>query len=83
MQIMMILSAMVIIGLMPHSASADEFGDRFYNQAPSGLGDFTAEVVEMPDIAMDDIAAELQDIMPAAGEEESVSDAVDTSEDSQ
>ncbi len=48
----------------------DEFGARFYNKAPAGLGDYTAPEDEFPDIAMDDIANSLQNIMPAAGDEE-------------
>ncbi|PCJ97029.1 MAG: hypothetical protein COA45_10435 [Zetaproteobacteria bacterium] len=74
MQIFMILAAVTMIGFVPNSVSADEFGDRFYNQAPQGLGDYTAEDVEVLDIAMDDIAESLQDIMPAAGDEELTSD---------
>jgi len=49
---------------------ADEFGDRFYNEPPKGLGDFTADSHEIPDIAMDDAAQDVQDIMPAAGDED-------------
>ncbi len=48
---------------------ADDFGERFYNEPPKGLGDFTAESDEIPDIAMDEAAKDLQDIMPAAGDE--------------
>ena len=77
MQILKLLLVMVAIGFTPFSASADEFGERFSNKAPSGLGDYTAEETEFPDIAMDEMAAELQNIMPAAGEaveEEAVSE---------
>lgn len=51
-----------------HAAIADEFGDRFYNQTPPGLADGTGEAEEIPDIAMDDAAQDMQNIMPAAGE---------------
>ncbi len=71
MQIFLVLFVLTVGGFTPNIAFADEFGDRFYNQAPSGLGDYTAPEDEFPDIAMDDIARSLQDIMPAAGEEES------------
>lgn len=71
MQIFLVLFALIISGVAPNMAFADEFGERFYNQAPSGLGDYTAaaEEEEFPDIAMDDIAKSLQDIMPASGDE--------------
>ncbi len=55
---------------LPSLAQADEYGERFYNQAPKGLGDFSSAETETPDIAMDDAAQDLQDVMPAAGEEE-------------
>lgn len=51
------------------STHADEYGERFYNHTPTGMAEYTAPSYETPDIAMDDIAAELQDIMPAAGDE--------------
>ncbi len=54
-----------VIG-MSIPAYADEFGPRFYNKTPAGLADYTIE--ETPDIAMDEMAEDLQDIMPAAGE---------------
>jgi len=57
-------------------ASADDYGERFYNQTPTGMADFTLPD-ETVDIAMDDIAEDLQDIMPAAGEQ------ADTSPDSE
>lgn len=68
MQILKLLLVTVAIGFTPFAASADEFGERFSNKAPSGLGDYTAEETEFPDIAMDEMAEELQNIMPAAGE---------------
>lgn len=67
----------VIVGGFAGVALADEFGERFYNHAPEALGDFTSTHTEMPEIAKDDamdsLAKDLQDIMPAAGEEEAVS----------
>lgn len=63
--------ALVITGVvgLSLSAHADGFGPRFYNQTPPGLADYTVE--ETPDIAMDDLAKELNEIMPATGEEQS------------
>lgn len=61
----------VILMFSPFAVQADEFGERFYSQAPAGLGDFTASPTQTQDIAKDDTTAqELQEIMPAAGEEE-------------
>tara|TARA_R110002072_G_scaffold64825_5_gene160926 strand:- start:559 stop:819 length:261 start_codon:yes stop_codon:yes gene_type:complete len=60
----------ILIGLTSGVAMADEFGERFYNQAPQALGDYTMAASEIPDIAMDDMAQDLQNIMPAAGEED-------------
>ncbi|MCK5373855.1 MAG: hypothetical protein KAJ40_01080 [Alphaproteobacteria bacterium] len=51
-------------------AQADEYGERFYNHTPAGMAEYTVPSSEFPDIAMDDIASELQDIMPTAGEKE-------------
>jgi len=49
---------------------ADEYGERFYNHTPNGLAEYTVPAREIPDVAMDeDLANELQGIMPAAGEE--------------
>ena len=56
--------------VLPHVASANEFGDMFYNQTPAGMADYTAPETESSDIAMDEMAKDMQDIMPAAGEEE-------------
>lgn len=50
------------------NALADDFGSRFNNQTPAGLAEYTVE--ETPDIAMDEMATDLNDIMTAAGEEE-------------
>lgn len=60
----------ILVSLTSGIAMADEFGERFYNQAPQALGDYTMDASEIPDIAMDDMAQDLQNIMPAAGEEE-------------
>ncbi len=70
MHILIILLAVTLGIALPNIALADDFGARFYNQAPKGLGDYTAPESEIPDIAMDDMAEDLQNIMPAAGEEE-------------
>jgi len=65
-----IIMCLAILAFVPTSVSADDFGERFYNNAPSSLGDFTSSGAEaFPDIAMDDAAQDLQEIMPAAGEE--------------
>ncbi len=59
----------IALSTISFSAHADEFGARFFNQAPPGLGDFTADEHQIPDVAMDDAAQDMQNIMPAAGEE--------------
>ncbi len=63
-------TAIAILGVMAFgiTAHADDFGPRFSETTPPGLADYTVE--ETPDIAMDDLAKDLQDIMPAAGEKE-------------
>lgn len=61
-----ILASLVIM----HHACADDYGERFYNQTPTGLAEYSVSSHETPDIAMDDAARELQNIMPAAGDEE-------------
>lgn len=53
--------------LAPHAVMAEEFGEYFYDQTPSGMAEFTVE--SEPDIAMDEIAQDLEQIMPASGEE--------------
>lgn len=53
--------------IITQKVSADEYGDRFYNQTPVGMAEYPSFSNEMPDIAMDDIADELQNIKPAAG----------------
>lgn len=63
----------LVVGGISGVALADEFGERFYNKAPEALGDFTAKDSEIPDVAqsdsLDDVAKDLQNIMPASGEE--------------
>ena len=61
-------TATVLLFCFSQNASADEYGERFYNNTPAGMAEYTVPSYETPDIAMDDVAADLQDIMPAAGE---------------
>ncbi len=68
----------VIFMVLPHVASANEFGDMFYNQTPAGMADYTAPETESSDIAMDEMAKDMQDIMPAAGEEEKIDESSET-----
>ena len=78
MPVLIILSLIALGTLVPHGAAyADEFGERFYGQTPQGLGDFAAEEAEISDIATEDISEDLDNIMPAAGEEETNTDAID------
>ena len=58
----------------------DGFGEMFYNQTPKGMADHTVSEEETSDIAMDDAAQDMRDIMPAAGEEEADDSAVKASE---
>lgn len=69
MHLIFALLLSVLLGFAPITATADDFGPRFDNKAPKGLGDYTAPEHEISDVAMDDVAKDLQDIMPAAGEE--------------
>lgn len=64
-----VVTALAFISLLPLQArAADEFGNRFYGHAPAALGDYTAKPAQ--DIAQDEeLAKELQNIMPAAGDE--------------
>lgn len=59
--------------IMPAGANADDFGPRFWNKAPAGLGDYTAPNAPVQNMAQtdeaDQTAEDLQKIMPAAGEE--------------
>ena len=57
---------------MAQVSSANEFGDMFYNQTPAGMADYTAPETEYSDIAMDEMAKDMKDILPAAGDEEQV-----------
>ncbi len=57
--------------------AADEFGDRFYGQAPAALGATPQEQL----LADEEAAKALQDIMPAAGDEEIVPDNQTTPQD--
>ena len=56
------------LSLQISTASADEFGDRFYNAAPAALGEDTQDA-SYDLLAEDDLAKALQNIAPAAGEE--------------
>ncbi len=69
-----LILAVTVYGLLPSFAFANEFGDYFYNKTPAGLGDYTTPESEIPDIAMDEIAKDLQLIMPAAGDNSDNSD---------
>lgn len=60
---------------------ADEYGERFYNNTPAGMAEYSVPSQETPDIAMDDMASDLQDIMPAAGEEVDVTSEPEVIED--
>ena len=71
MRLLAILVVMTVFYAFSASVRADEFGARFYAQAPRGLGDYTAPEVAVQNVASDDkVAEDLQNIMPAAGEEE-------------
>ena len=63
---------MLITGIIvfAQDVRADEFGERFYNQTPAGMAEYTAPENETSDIAMDEWAEDLQNITPASGEEE-------------
>ncbi|MFP4097340.1 MAG: hypothetical protein ACLFP8_02890 [Alphaproteobacteria bacterium] len=63
-----VFSATVLVILLATKANADEYGQRFHNETPPGMAEYT--VPETPEIAMDDKAEDLQDIMPAAGDKE-------------
>jgi|GEM_PF-2384487 len=64
----LLLTATVLFFALSKNASADEYGERFYNHTPSGMAEYTVPSYETPDIAMDDTAEDLQNIMPAAGD---------------
>ncbi len=65
-----LILAIASFNLLPTIVSADEFGERFNNKTPQGMASYDAAENEIPDIVMDNIAKELQDVMPAAGTEE-------------
>ncbi len=71
MKVILIL-AVTSLTLFANTVMADEFGERFYSHTPVGLGDYTASESEISDIAMDEIAKDLQLIMPASGEDSEV-----------
>lgn len=65
------LAAMAVFCVCSTHAQADEFGARFYGKTPAGMADYTAPDVSTEAIALDDkAAAELQEIAPAAGNEQ-------------
>ena len=65
------LAAMAVFCVSSTPAQADEFGARFYGKTPAGIADFTAPDVSVEAIALDEkTAAELQEIAPAAGNEQ-------------
>ena len=72
------ITAILLLGVSAN-AWADEYGERFYAETPRGMADFTVPE-ETGDIALDDMAADLQDIMPAAGEEATEEAIVDEQE---
>lgn len=81
----LLIFSIAVLGFVPVSAQAeDAYGERFANTTPPGLKEHTAP--ELPQIAMDEIARDLQDVMPAAGEaedEEMTSEEAAASEDPQ
>ncbi len=68
MRNILILSIFTIIAFVPFMAFADTFGERFNADTPNGLGEYMMDDVEIQNIAMDEVAEDLQDIMPASGE---------------
>ena len=69
MRVLKILSTVAILGFMPQSVNADEFGKRFSGRTPAGLKEYTAPATQTDDIAQEEnLAEELQKIAPAAGE---------------
>lgn len=66
-RIVVFLAVLAIFGIK--TAHADEFGERFHNETPQGLADYTVETTETPAIAFDTDASALDEISPAAGEE--------------
>ncbi|MDB2683196.1 hypothetical protein N9Z27_02995 [Alphaproteobacteria bacterium] len=75
--ILSILSVLAFMTYNPAFAAeeiTDEFGERFYSQAPVGLEDYPEEP-ENDFLISDEAAAALNDIFPAAGEEEATIEA--------
>lgn len=68
-------AAIALFSLSATNSYADDYGERFYNHTPTGLAEFSESNHESLDIAIDDIARELQGTMPAAGDEEAEGDA--------
>ena len=65
------LAAMAVFCVSSTPAQADEFGARFYGKTPAGMADYTAPDVSVEAIALEEkTAAELQEIAPAAGNEQ-------------
>jgi len=60
----------VFITSAQSAMAEDDFGKRFAGETPAGMAEGTYEPEESPAIAMDNEAIRLQDIVPAAGEEE-------------
>lgn len=48
---------------------ADEYGSRFYEQTPAGMMPYTMADRDYQIAQIEEIARELQDVAPAAGEE--------------
>jgi hypothetical protein len=71
-QILAVWAMMCFFGALAASAQADDFGPRFFAQAPAGLGEYTAPDTKPVQLlaAQDDMAVELQNIEPAAGTQE-------------
>ncbi len=71
-----IYTIFTILVIIPaaQSSQADEFGDRFYNKTPAGMADYTVDdnkSTDIADISMDDAAQQVQNIAPAAGDDNS------------
>lgn len=57
-------------GAVAKDLEEGSFGAPFYNQTPAGMAEYTMDDAADQDIAMDDAAADLQNIIPAAGDED-------------
>ncbi len=60
------LLCLLLLGLSSAAFAEDEYGARFNNETPPGLAEAT--IKDVPQIAMDEAAQDVQDIMPASGE---------------